>query len=496
MSTTILFIVLVCFFGLLFGISYLTSKNVNNETFFTGNRRSRWYMVAFAMIGTTISGVTFISVPGEVGNSGWTYLQFLFGNFIGYWAIALVLIPLYYKLKLVSIYTYLDQRFGVRSYKTGSFFFLISRTIGASFRMYLVAGVLQLAFFDALGVPFWATVAIAIFMIWAYTFRAGIKTVIWTDTLQTTFLLASVVLTIIIISKQLDMNFGQMVKAIDEHPFSKTFDWDWQSKTNFFKQFLAGLGMVIVMNGLDQDIMQKSLTCKNKRDAQKNLFWFSLAFLLVNLLFLCLGVMLYIFARQKGIPVPEKSDDFFPFLALHYFGTIAGILFLLGIVSATYSSSDSALTALTTSFCIDFLNLDPKNPKSKSKRMKVHVGFSMLIFLVIVVFRIINNESVVTAVFRVAGYTYGPLLGLFAFGILTKKQVKDRWVPLVGLLSPVLTYLINSNSEAWLGGYKFGFELLLLNGLIMFIGLLLLTKKSGTTDEQSVFKINSHDAIK
>jgi len=477
MSTTILLIVIVCFFSMLLGISYFTSKNVNNETFFTGNRKSPWYVVAFAMIGTTISGVTFISVPGEVGNSGWTYLQFLMGNFVGYWAVALVLIPLYYKLQLVSIYTYLNQRFGNSSYKTGSFFFLLSRTIGASFRMYLVAGVLQLAFFNAMGIPFWVTVAIAIFMIWAYTFRAGIKTVIWTDTLQTTFLLTSVILTTIIISQRLDMSFFKMVKAIDEHPFSRIFDWDWRSKTNFFKQFLAGLGIVIVMNGLDQDMMQKSLTCKNQRDAQKNIFWFSLAFIVTNILFLSLGVMLYIFAQIKGIPVTPKSDDFFAFLALNQFGILAGVLFLLGIVSATYSSSDSALTALTTSFSIDFLNLDPKDPASKSTRMKVHIGFSVLMFLVIVLFRLINNESVVTAVFKVAGYTYGPLLGLFAFGILTKRKVKDRWVPILGLLSPVLTYLININSVEWLWGYKFGFELLLLNGLIMFTGLLILTKK-------------------
>lgn len=478
MSTTIVFIVIVSFFTMLLGISYFTSKNTNNDTFFTGNRQSPWYVVAFAMIGTTISGVTFISVPGEVGNSGWTYLQFLLGNFVGYWAVALVLIPLYYKLQLVSIYTYLDQRFGVMSYKTGSFFFLVSRTIGASFRMYLVAGVLQLAFFDALGIPFAVTVAIAIFMIFAYTFRAGIKTVIYTDSLQTTFLLASVVLTIIIISTQLNMNVGQMIKAIDEHPFSKMFDWDWRSKTNFFKQFVAGLGIVIVMNGLDQDMMQKSLTCKNKKDAQKNIYWFSLAFIVTNILFLSLGVLLYIYAQTKGIPVTAKSDEFFAFLALNHFGTIAGVLFLLGIISATYSSSDSALTALTTSFCIDFLNMDTKSPDSKSTRMKVHVAFSVLMFFVIVLFRIINNDSVVTAVFKVAGYTYGPLLGLFAFGILTKKQVKDRWVPALGLFSPVLTYIINVNSEAWFNGYKFGFELLLLNGLIMFVGLLLLTKKT------------------
>ncbi|MBA4408944.1 MAG: sodium:solute symporter [Bacteroidota bacterium] len=477
MSTTIVLIIIISFFGMLLGVSYFTSKNVNSETFFTGNRKSPWYLVAFAMIGTTISGVTFISVPGEVGNSDWTYLQFLLGNFVGYWAVGLVLIPLYYRLQLVSIYTYLNQRFGIASYKTGSFFFLISQTIGASFRMYLVAGVLQIAFFNAIGIPFWATVLFTILMIWAYTFRAGIKTVVWTDSLQTIFILASVVLTIIIISTQLDMSLGKMVKAIDEHPYSKMFDWDWRSKTNFFKQFFAGLGIMIVMNGLDQNMMQKSLTCKNQKEAQKNIFVFSFAFIIANVLFLCLGVMLYIFVQQKGIPLPVKSDDLFAVLALNHFGLIAGVLFLLGIISAAYSSADSALTALTTSFCIDFLSMDPKNPGSKPTRIKVHVAFSILMFLVIVLFRFINNDSVVTAVFKVAGYTYGPLLGLFAFGILTKRQVKDRFVPILGLMSPVLTYIININSEAWLGGYKFGFELLLLNGLIMFTGLLLLTKK-------------------
>jgi SSS family transporter len=477
MSTLVVFLIIFSFFAILLGVSQFTSKNVNSETFFTGNRKSPWYLVAFAMIGTTISGVTFISVPGEVGNSGWTYLQFLIGNFVGYWVIALVLIPLYYRLQLVSIYTYLNQRFGVGSYKTGSFFFLISQTIGASFRMYLVAGVLQIAFFNVLGIPFWLTVLFTILMIWAYTFRAGIKTVVWTDSLQTIFILASVIITIIVISGQLDMGIGNMVEAIDEHPFSKILDWDWRSKTNFFKQFAAGLGIVIVMNGLDQNMMQKSLTCKNQKEAQKNIYWFSFAFILANILFLCLGVMLYIFVQQKGLFAPEKSDDLFAVLALNHFGLFAGILFLLGIVSAAYSSADSALTALTTAFCIDFLNMDPKNPESKPTRVKVHIAFSFIMFLVIVLFRIINNDSVVTAVFKVAGYTYGPLLGLFAFGILTRLHVKDRWVPALGVLSPVLTYIINSNSEAWFGGYQFGFELLLLNGLIMFIGLFLLRRK-------------------
>jgi Na+/proline symporter len=477
MSTLLIFIVILLFFALLLGVSHFTSKNATNDTFFTGNRRSPWYLVAFGMIGSTISGVTFISVPGEVGNTAWTYLQFLLGNFFGYWVIALVLIPLYYRLNLVSIYTYLDQRFGMRSYKTGAFFFLLSQTIGASFRLYLAAGVLQLAFFNALGIPFWVTVFLTLLLIWVYTFRAGIKTVVWTDSLQTLFILGSVGITIWVISDQLQMGFGQMISAIDHHPYSKIFDWDWQSKTNFFKQFAAGLGIVLTMNGLDQNMMQKNLTCKTQRDAQKNIFWFSFAFIIANLFFLSLGVMLYFYAQQKGIDLPGRSDDLFPMLAMQHFGTIAGILFLIGILSAAYSSADSALTALTTSFCIDFLNIRADSNNSKLTRLKVHIAFTVIMFFVIVLFRLINNESVVSSVFRVAGYTYGPLLGLFSFGILTKRQVKDRYVPIIGLLSPVISYIINANSEAWLGGYKFGFELLLLNGLITFIGLLIVTKK-------------------
>jgi len=477
MSTLLIAIIILVFFAVLMGISWVTSRNADGETFFTGNRRSPWYLVAFGMIGSTISGVTFISVPGEVGNSAWTYLQFLFGNFIGYWMIALVLIPLYYRLNLVSIYTYLDQRFGLRSYKTGAFFFLVSQTIGASFRLYLAAGVLQLAFFNDFGIPFGLTVLITLFLIWVYTYRAGIKTVVWTDSLQTLFILGAIGITIWVILNQLDLNLGDMVTVIDHHPFSRIFDWDWKSKTNFFKQFFAGIGIVLTMNGLDQNMMQKNLTCKTRKDAQKNIFWFSFAFIIANIFFLSLGVMLYYYAAQKGVDLPSRTDDLFPLLAIKYFGPLAGALFLLGILSAAYSSADSALTALTTSFCIDFLSLNPSASKSKRTRMLVHVGFSVLMFLVIVIFRIINNESVVSAVFRVAGYTYGPLLGLFAFGILTKRHVKDRFVPFIGLLSPVLTYVINANSEAWFAGYKFGFELLLLNGLIMFLGLLLLSRK-------------------
>lgn len=422
MSTVLIAIIILAFFGVLMGVSWFTSRNADSETFFTGNRRSPWYLVAFGMIGSTISGVTFISVPGEVGNSAWTYLQFLLGNFVGYWIIAMVLIPLYYRLNLVSIYTYLDERFGVWSYKTGAFFFLVSQTIGASFRLYLAAGVLQLAFFNDLGIPFAVTVLITLFLIWVYTYRAGIKTVVWTDSLQTFFILGAIGITIWVILKQLDLNFGDMFTVVDQHPYSRIFDWDWRSKTNFFKQFLAGVGIVLTMNGLDQNMMQKNLTCKTRKDAQKNIYWFSFAFIIANIFFLSLGVLLYYYAQQKGVSLPERTDDLFPLLAMKYFGPVAGALFLLGILSAAYSSADSALTALTTSFCIDFLNLDLAAAESKRTRMLVHVGFSFLMFLVIVVFRIINNESVVSAVFRVAGYTYGPLLGLFAFGIATKRN--------------------------------------------------------------------------
>jgi len=475
MSTTLILIVIILFFGMLMGVSFFTSRGANSETFFTGNRRSPWYLVAFGMIGSTISGVTFISVPGEVGHSAWTYLEFLFGNFLGYWVVALVLIPIYYRLRLVSIYTYLDQRFGMRSYKTGAFFFLISQTIGASFRLYLAAGVLQLAFFNSLGVPFWVTVLITLFLIWLYTHSAGIKTVVWTDFLQTIFILGSVIITIWVILNQLDMNISDMASAIRHSPHSRIFDWDWKSKTNFFKQFIAGLGIVLAMNGLDQNMMQKNLTCKTQKEAQKNVFWFSFAFIIANLLFLSLGVLLYFYATQKGIQLPARTDDLFPTLAIHYFGTFAGILFLLGILSAAYSSADSALTALTTSFCIDFLNIKADAPNEKKTRFMVHIGFSFLLFLVIIFFRAVSNESVVMAVFKVAGYTYGPLLGLFTFGIITKRQVKDRYVPLIGLVSPLITYMINIYSVAWFDGYKFGFELLWLNALITYFGLWLIS---------------------
>lgn len=473
MNIWIVFGVVFGYFGLLMLISWITSRNSNNETFFTGNRQSSWYLVAFGMIGASLSGVTFLSVPGEVGNTAWSYFQFILGNLVGYWVVALILIPLYYRLKLVSIYSYLNQRFGIRTYKTGSFFFLVSQTIGASFRLFLVAGVLQLAFFDAFGVPFWITVFITILLIWLYTFRGGIKTIVWTDTLQTLFMLISVLVTIGIIVSSLDLKVHNIVQIVSENKLSKIFYWDWQSPHNFFKHFFAGIAVVIVMNGLDQNMMQKNLTCKNTREAQKNVYWFSLSFVLANVLFLSLGVLLYLFAEQNGIELPSRTDDAFAFLAINHFGLLTGIMFLLGITAAAYSSADSALTALTTSYCVDFLG----GNISSRKRLYVHIMFSFIMFVVIVVFNMINDQSVVTAVFKVAGYTYGPLLGLFAFGMGSSRIVKDRWVPLVCIISPFVTYLISAYSQELLWGYQFGFELLILNGLLTFLGLVLISEQ-------------------
>ena len=457
----VLGIVLGYFIVLLF-ISWLTSRNADTDTFFTANRKSPWYLVAFGMVGATLSGVTFISVPGEVGNSAFAYLQFVFGNIVGYWLIAGILLPLYYKLNLVSIYTFLEQRFGKYSYKTGSFFFLISKLTGAAFRLYLVAGVLQIAFFDAFNIPFSITVVVTVFLIWVYTFRGGIKTIVWTDTLQTLFLVSAVIFTIIVITKRMDWNLSLLFEEVTENSKAKIFIWDWRSGNNFFKQFLAGIFTTIAINGLDQDMMQKNLTCKNKYEAQKNMVVFSLSFLSTVVLFLSLGVILHTFADSIGVLVPEKTDDFYPLLALNYLGLPVGIAFLLGITAATYSSADSALTAMTTSFSVDFLHIRKFEEKKRQKiKKRSHLLFSFLLILTILVFRAINDESIVMAVFRVAGYTYGPILGLFIFGMYSKRRVKDIWVPVVGLAAPVICYFLSRYSEFLLYGYKFGFELLI-----------------------------------
>ena len=473
MSLTIIIAVISGYFLLLMTIARLTTRNADAATFYTANKQSPWYLVAFGMVGATLSGVTFISLPGEVGNSQFSYFQMVLGYLPGYLVVGAILLPLYYRLKLITIYTYLEKRFGFWSHKAGAFYFLLSRVIGAAFRLFLVAGVLQLAIFNALGVPFWITVVIAIALIWLYTFQGGIKTIVFTDTLQTLFMLSSVIISIVLISGQLNLSFGEVVTTVQESDYSQVFFWD-SSKNNFFKQFFAGVFMVIVMTGLDQDMMQKNLTCRNLKEAQRNMFWFSIVLVFVNILFLCLGALLFIFAIEKGIAIPERTDDLFPTLALNNFSLTAGIFFLLGLTAAAYSSADSALTSLTTTFCVDFLKIKPGERKDEKKiRLLVHFGFSVLLFLVILLFRLINDESVISGVFTAAGYTYGPLLGLFAFGLFTKMSIRDKWVPWVCLVSPILSYLFNLKALDWFG-YQFGFEILIVNGVITFLGLLLL----------------------
>lgn len=477
MNPYIALAILAAYFGMLIIVSIYTSKGADTATFFTANRQSPWYLVAFGMIGTSLSGVTFVSVPGAVLNIQFSYFQVVLGYILGYLVIGMVLMPLYYRLNLISIYSYFSDRFGFWSYKSGSAIFLISRTVGSAVRLYVAAGVLQIALFGPLGVPFEVAVAITILLIWIYTFKGGIKTIIITDTLQTTFLVTAVVLTIILVSRELNLSgFSEMVSTVRESEYSQIFYWDVNDPKNFFKQFIAGAFIAIVMTGMDQDLMQKNLTCKNIGEAQKNMFWFTVVLVIVNLLFLSLGALLYVYATEKGIAFPAKTDDFYPMLALNHLGLVVGITFLLGITAATYASSDSALTALTTAFCIDFMNVEGK-PEATRSRIKfwVHIGFSVLFYIVILIFNQLNNTEVITAVFKLAGYTYGPLLGLFSFGLLTKRPVRDRWVPLVCMLGPLLTYLAVSNSVQWFGGYQIGFELLILNGLLTFLGLWLLS---------------------
>ena len=476
MNANIILLIFIIYFLVLLFISRLTTKKSSFNDFFNANRSSPWYLVAFGMIGTSLSGVTFISVPGEVGNTNFSYFQVVLGYLLGYYVIAKVLLPLYYKLNLVSIYTYLDKRFGYYSYKSGAFFFLLSRTIGASFRLFLVAGVLQIAVFNQLGTPFYFSVLITILLIWVYTFKGGIKTIVWTDALQTFFMLSAVIITIFIILDKMDISFFESIVLIKNSSYSNIFYFDWKSSNDFFKQFFSGAFIAIVMTGLDQDMMQKNLTCKNLGDAQKNIFWFCVILVIANLLFLSLGALLYIYSESLNIPIPQRSDDLYPILALNNLGGLTSIIFLLGIIAAAYSSADSALTSLTTSFCIDFLNIDNSSNKKKI-RFFVHIGFSVILFLVILIFKEINDESVINSIFKAAGYTYGPLLGLFSFGIFTKYNVRDRFVLPICILSPAFSYIINIYSEQLLFGYKFGFEILLLNGLITFLGLFLIRKK-------------------
>jgi len=469
--------ILAIYFALLLVISYYTSKGADTNAFFTANRQSPWWLVAFGMIGTSISGLTFISVPGAVGKTSFTYFQLILGHSLGYLTIALVLMPLYYRMNLISIYGYLEKRFGFWSYKTGSVFFLLSRTIGSAARLYLAVNVLQIAIFAPIGVPFVVTVFISIALIWLYTHRGGVQTIIWTDTLQTLFLLIALFITIYLVGQQMNMGFGDMIQTISDSKYSHMFEWDWKNPHFFGKDFLAGVFIAIVMTGLDQDLMQKNLTCKSIGEAQKNMFWFYWVLLFINILFLSLGALLYIYAQANQIAIPAKTDELYPMLALGgQFGTLAAVTFLLGIIAASYASSDSALTALTTSFCIDFLSIEKfKEEKRIKLKHRVHLGFSLLFFVVIGLFHLFNNQELIAAVFNLAGYTYGPLLGLFSFGLFTKLQVRDKLVPIVCVGSPVLTFILETQSQSLFGG--FGFAKLILNGSICFLLLWLIREK-------------------
>jgi SSS family transporter len=478
MNPTQIILLILSYFGVLILISYFTGKNSGNDAFFKGNKQSPWFVVAFGMIGASLSGVTFISVPGWIEASQFSYMQVVLGYIVGYLVIGTVLLPLYYKLNLTSIYTYLEERFGNYSYKTGASFFLISRVVGASFRLFLVANVLQVILFDEIGISFWQTVIITVMLIWLYTFKSGIKTIVWTDTLQTLFMLIAVGVTIYFVSDELGLNSGNILGFVLDSDLSKTFFFDdFKSSNYFWKQFISGAFIAIVMTGLDQDMMQKNLTCKTLKDAQKNMFWFTIVLTVVNFIFLCLGLLLTVYAEQNGIDA--HKDDLFPILAKNYLGTGVFVFFLIGLIAAAYSSADSALTALTTSFSIDILDIEKKlDEKAQvAKRKQIHVLFSFILILTIISFKyLIKDESVIAKLFVFAGYTYGPLLGLYAFGLFTKWQVKDKLVPLIAILSPILSYLISVNSTKWLG-FEFGFFILILNGFLTFLGLILIRRK-------------------
>ncbi len=480
MSATQILFLIAAYFAVLILISYFTGKEDSNDAFFKANKSAPWYLVAFGMIGASLSGVTFISVPGAVETKQFGYLQVVFGYFFGYLVIAYVLLPIYYKLNLTSIYTYLKDRFGNVSYKTGSIAFLISRVVGASFRLFLVAKVLQLLVFDQYGIPFTITVVITILLIWLYTFKGGIKTIIFTDTLQTLFMLISVVITIIFLANALDLNgISEIYQNVKQDTMSKVFFFDDVNDAQYFiKSFFAGMFITITMTGLDQDMMQKNLTCKNLKEAQKNMVSFSVVLIFVNILFLVLGLLLTQYAHQHGITATK--DDLFPTIAmLPEIGVLTSAFFLLGLIAAAYSSADSALTSLTTSFCIDIIELD-KKPKDIQKkiRKRTHIFISFLLVVVIILFdAIFKDVSVIWELFKAAGYTYGPLLGLFAFGIFTKQQLKDNYVWIIAIVAPILSYLLNEHSVDLLNGYQIGFEILIINGLLTFLGLVLIRRK-------------------
>ncbi|MDT8414432.1 MAG: sodium:solute symporter [Flavobacteriaceae bacterium] len=481
MNPILVITVIASYFITLMVISRFTSRNSGENAFFDGDRKSPWFLVAFGMVGAVISGVTFVSIPGLVGNDAFHYFQFVMGNIVGYLFIAFVLVPLYYKLKLVSIYSFLDSRFGDTTYKTGSLFFTVSQSFGAALRLLLAVKILQYAFFDAFEIPIYVTTVIVLILIWLYTHQSGIKTIVWTDTLQTFFLLTAAVIAIFTIKNALNLSGSSLVSTITTHPYFKIFDWDSHAGSNFFKQFISGALIAVAMMGLDQNMMQKTLTCRNVNEARKNVLTFSLFLAFAQFLFLCLGVLLYVYAETKGISLVSENgvfldtDKLFPMLSMEYFGLLAGIAFLLGIVAASFSSADSALTALTTSFCYDFLRIDQK-PKEARKRIKNRVlfGFNVVLFLIVMGFSG-SQGAIISLIFKVAGYTYGPLLGLYLLGMFSRVQLKDKWVPFVCIAAAVSTYILNEYA-IYTFNFDFGFMNIFVNALLTVLGLLMLKK--------------------
>ncbi|MDR2834842.1 MAG: sodium:solute symporter [Bacteroidales bacterium] len=477
MNPIFILLIIFAYFGLLLIVSHFTSKNVNNKSYFLGDRKSPWGVIAVGMLGASISGVTFISVPGWVQSTQMTYMQMVFGFVLGYVVIAFILLPVYYKINQPSIYFFLGNRFGVYSHKTAAFFFFISRFLISALRLFVMVNVIQIIICNNLGIPFWLTTIIVLLMIWLYTFKGGIKTIIWTDLLQTIFMMLALILTIIIVSKKLDFGFADVFSSIYHNPMSKMFEFsDWTSKQHFAKQFISGALVTIAMTGLDQDMMQKNLSCKNLKEAKKNVLTYGLFFIPANFLFLSLGILLMIFAQKLGFDINEtliKGDNLFPFLAQNYLGNSVLILFLIGLTASTFASSDSAITALTTTFTLDILNKTNKSDiYIKKTRFFTQIGISSLMAILVVFFYYFNSKSIIDAIYVVASYAYGPLLGLFVFGLITKKKIKDKLVPIVAIVSPILCFAINCMLKYFFE-YSMGYELLLLNGIFTFVGLLM-----------------------
>lgn len=477
MNGIYILLTILVYFSLLLVVAKLTSKRADNDAFFRGNRKSPWYVVAFGMVGASLSGVTFVSVPGMVRGIDMTYMQTCMGFFVGYLIIAHVLLPLYYRLNLTTIYTYLKERIGLCSYKTGASFFLLSKIIGAAARLYLVCLILQHYVFDAYQIPFSITVTGIVLLIWLYTRKSGIKTIVWTDSFQTFCLLIALGLILYQVAMQMDLGVGGMVQAIQESDYSRIFVFDdWASKQNFFKQFFSGIFITIVMTGLDQDMMQKNLTCKSLKDAQKNMYCYGLSFVPVNFLFLSLGVLLLLLASQQGLALPSAGDDILPFFAAEgRLGFAVLVFFTIGIIAAAFSSADSALAALTTSFCIDIVGLDNRTEEEAERiRKKAHLGISVVFIGIILLFKAANNDSIIDAIYTIASYTYGPLLGLFVFGLFTRLKPRDRFVPYVAIASPFICFAID-RAVFVATGYQFGYEMLMFNGFLTFVGLSLLS---------------------